>query len=143
MAEDNGKEIAKLQREISNLTDAIASGALKASPALAGRLHETEEKFASLRVRPAPRDPEQLLPRLAERSKSAIDNLERTMTTDPHRARREITEHVGAITVNTTPEEIRLKAQKGHREQAFLAATGSGTRQVVMVAGACSRLIAL
>jgi hypothetical protein len=52
------------------------------------------------------------------------------MMHDPRRARQEMIEHVGAITVNTTAEEIRLEAQKGHREQAFLAATGSGTRQV-------------
>jgi hypothetical protein len=44
----NPARISELRREIQNLTDAIATGALKVSPALAGRLTVTEGELARL-----------------------------------------------------------------------------------------------
>lgn len=132
---DNGPQIAKLEREAAALVDAIASGALKTSPAIAERLQQTEVALARLKSQPAPRDPEKLLPELAIRSRALVENLERRAWKDPRRARQEIAERVGPIRVNKTSGEIRLEAQKGHMEQMLLAATGTGGRQMVMVAG--------
>jgi hypothetical protein len=43
--------LAQLDTEIGNLTDAIASGALRASPALAARLQAAESERATLSAR--------------------------------------------------------------------------------------------
>jgi site-specific DNA recombinase len=136
-APDNRASIAKLEREVSSLVDAISNGALRTSPALAQRLQEAESAMARLKDQPAPRSAEQLLPQLAERCRSAMENLERTLAQDPNRARIELTEHVGAIRVRTTPKEVVLEARSDHVESALLAATGTGgTRQIRLVAGA-------
>lgn len=118
---DNRTHVEKLEREVASLVDAIASGALRASPALAQRLQATEAALQRLKDQPAPIDVERLLPQLAERAKAAIDGLERTLMSDPRRARMEVAEHVGPIQVVTTPTEIRLETQKGRLEAAFLA----------------------
>ena len=47
---DHGKRIAALTAEIGNLTDAIASGMLKSSPAPAQRLQAAEAELARLEV---------------------------------------------------------------------------------------------
>jgi hypothetical protein len=133
---DNAARLAELRMKVDNLADAIANGALRTSPALADRLRQTEAELELLKAQPAPRDPEQLLPEIAERSRAAIVNLERTLMGDPRRARQEIAEHVGPIQVNTTADEIRLESKSGHLEQVLLSATGTGgTRQMVVVAG--------
>jgi len=45
---DAGGEIARLQKEVSNLADAIAGGLLKSTPALAERLMAAETRLAGL-----------------------------------------------------------------------------------------------
>ncbi len=136
-ARDSRAQIAKLEREVASLVDAIASGALRASPALAQRLQVTEAALQRLKDQPAAPGVERLLPQLAERAKAAIDGLERTLMIDPRRARTELAEHVGPIQVVTTPSEIRLETQKGRFEAALLSATGTeGARQSAVVAGA-------
>ena len=47
-AADNGKAVAKLRAEVANLADAIATGALRSSPALAARLQSAERELARL-----------------------------------------------------------------------------------------------
>jgi hypothetical protein len=42
---DNSARISKLEREVASLVDAIASGALRASPALVTRLQATEAEL--------------------------------------------------------------------------------------------------
>ena len=52
------KRVAKLQREVESRVDAIASGALAASPALAARLQASEAELERLKaetVLPAPK----------------------------------------------------------------------------------------
>lgn len=111
---------------------------LRGSPAVAQRLQETEAALARLKSRPGPASVEQLVPRIVERYRAAIDGLERTLMTDPGRARTDLAEYVGPIRVTATLEEIRLDAQSGHLESVLLAATGSGgQRQSSVVAGAC------
>jgi site-specific DNA recombinase len=136
-APDNRAQMAKLEREVLRLVDAIATGALRTSPAIAQRLQETEAAVARLKAQPAPRSVAQLLPQLTERSRSAIKNLDKTLAKDPRRARLEMIEHVGPIRVRTTADEIILEARKGHLESGLLAATGTeGARQISLVAGA-------
>jgi site-specific DNA recombinase len=136
-APDNRAQTAKLEREVAALVEAIATGALRASPAIAQRLAETEATLARLKVQPVRQSIEQLLPQLAERSRFAIENLEKTLAVDPRRGRMELAEHVGPIRVRTTPEEIILEASRGHMESVLLAATGTGgARQISVVAGA-------
>lgn len=134
---DDRAQIAELEREVSTLVDAIASGALRSSPALAKRLQDTEAALTRLKAQPTAPTIEQLLPQLAERCRVAVDNLPRTLAQDPNRARLEISEHVGMIRVRVTKDEIVLESQKGHTEAAILSATGTGgTRQISLVAGA-------
>ena len=47
---DSGKRLALLEKEIANLTDAIASGALRTSSALAQRLQAAEAEVARLQA---------------------------------------------------------------------------------------------
>ena len=47
-ASDQGGRISALEAEVANLTDAIAGGMLRTSPALANRLAETERELARL-----------------------------------------------------------------------------------------------
>jgi len=59
-----------LEREVAILTDAIASGALRASTALAERLVRAEAELARLRATPGARKPpnvERALPQVIER----------------------------------------------------------------------------
>jgi len=125
-APDNRTEIAKLEREVARLVDAIASGTLGASAAIAQRLRDSEATIARLKVQPPePKKPaEQLLPGLAKRCQSALQKLEHTIMVDPRRAQMEMREHVGPIRVTATRTEIRLEAQRGHFEQTLLRAAG-------------------
>lgn len=136
-APDSKKEIVKLEKEAASLVDAVASGALTSSPGIAARLQQTETELARLRARPIARDPEKLLPALAERAREAIAGLEYTLLGDHRRARQQLLENVGQIRVSATPEEIKLEAIDGHLETVLLARTGtSGSRQKFLVAGA-------
>ncbi len=134
-APDNRAEIAKLEREVGRLVDAIASGTLGASAAIAQRLKHSEATLARLKAQPpAPnKSAEQLLPDLAKRCQLALQKLEHTIMVDPRRAQMEMREHVGPIRVTATPMEIRLEAQRGHFEQTLLRAAGCQTK---LVAGA-------
>ena len=134
-APDNRAEIAKLEREVARLVDAIASGTLGASVAIAQRLKDGEGSLARLKAQPpaAKKAAAQLLPDLAKRCQSALQNLEETIMVDPRRAQMEMREHVGPIRVTATRTEIRLEAQKGHFEQTLLRTAGCQTN---VVAGA-------
>jgi hypothetical protein len=127
----------RLEREVANLTDAIASGELRASPAIAGPLQEAESALANLTAARAMPSVEELLPQLAAKCSTALERLDQTLAKDPRRARLELAEQVGPIRVRTTPAEIVLEAQKGHMESVMLAPTGTdGPRQISLVAGA-------
>jgi len=86
-----------LEREVARLVDGIASGTLGASAAIAQRLKDSEAALARLKAQPvAPNKvAEQLLPDLAKRCRSVLQNLEQTIMIDPHRAQFEMRQHVG------------------------------------------------
>lgn len=71
---DRGKEIAKLEREIANMVDAIAAGAL--SPTLAARLEMAERELGRLKAAAsAPVTPaERMIPRLIDQYRELVDN---------------------------------------------------------------------
>jgi len=50
-APDNAARIAELQSQVENLADAIASGSLRTSPALAARLGAAEAELEELKAR--------------------------------------------------------------------------------------------
>ncbi len=132
------KRIAALRAEIANLTDAIASGVLKASPAIAERLAAAEAELARLSApRPAPVPVSAIMPRLADRCRRLVEQLE-SAPLDVERARYAIENLLGGpIIVETTETQIRFANEKGRIEAAFLRAAGlSESQQKDVVAGA-------
>lgn len=85
---DHGAAIAKLEREVSALVDAIASGVLRTSPAIAERLQVAEIELQRLADRsnssqPRPGRADTRPPGAALRCAEAIDRLEVLMARDP------------------------------------------------------------
>ena len=129
----------ELQKEITNLTDAIASGLLRTSPALAERLASAERALEELT--PAADTPDlenaaELLPQLMERFRSLAGDLGRLAEHDVVRARTEVERLVGIVSL--VPENGVLVAEinRAHVAGALLSATGARL-QMDMVAGAC------
>lgn len=133
------KRVAELEAQVANLTDAIASGALRTSPALAARLSAAEAELERLRAAAKPvglSKVERLIPQVADRFLAFVDGLSANVPPeDVDRVRAELRGLHGPITVVATPEEIRFETQKGRVEAAFLRAAGGTANNVV--AGAC------
>lgn len=129
-AADHSARIAQLKRETENLADAIASGALRASPTLAARLTAAEEELERLtRAQAAPAAPAadatRLLADLRARAARAVERLEETLAAgDVPRAREEIKQHVGTVTVEADEREIRLYSEQGVAAALLRAAAG-------------------
>jgi hypothetical protein len=97
----SAKRVAELHAEISHLTDAIAGGLLRASPALAQRLAAAEAELARLAAaaaRPAV-NLVNLPTRLTARFPRLVGDLEGFMVRDPNRARAALREITGEIEV--------------------------------------------
>ena len=129
---DHAARIAQLKAEVDNLADAVASGALRASPALAKRLATAEAELQQLESAavqapaPAKADVTRLLADLPARAGRAVDELEVTLSRgDVARAREEIRRHVGTVTVEADEREIRLYSELGNVAAALLRANGT------------------
>ena len=84
----DAKRLAQLQCEIANLTDAIAAGALRASPAIAGRLQTAEAELARLHAMKPAAKVTAMPAGIEDRWRAAVANLETVlMTHDPARSR--------------------------------------------------------
>lgn len=98
---NHGKRIAELRREVNNLTDAIATGMLKVSPALGQRLQAAESELTRLdaaqRVAPAAL----VVPDVRKRFVGMLDRLSDVLMRDPERGREELRQ--------VLEERIRLK----------------------------------
>jgi DNA invertase Pin-like site-specific DNA recombinase len=98
---NHGKRIAELRREVENLTDAIATGMLKASPALGQRLQAAESELTRLdaaqRVAPAAL----VVPDVRKRFLGMLERLGDVLMRDPERGREELRQ--------VLEERIRLK----------------------------------
>ncbi len=128
-APDNAARVAQLRAEIGNLTDAIAGGLLRASPALATRLAAAEaelERLSATRQEAPKADVTQLLADLPARARRSVERLEKTLAAgDISRARQEIRDQVGVVTMEADEREIRLYSEQGHVAAALLRAAGS------------------
>ena len=135
---DQPKAIDKAEAEVVNLTDAIANGLLKSSPALAERLQAAERELAKLKAtssQPQMGSVQKMMPRIVDQYRELVDDLAESLASvNIDRARAEMRKLVGDIQVNATPDEIRLEAREGAVEATLLRAAGE--RQVFMVAGA-------
>jgi hypothetical protein len=110
---DQGR-LRELEREVDNMVNAIASGALRGSPALAARLAAAESELSKLKE-PAPdRAPiERLIPRIGERYLATVKEL-KTAERDPQRARMALFEALEEpITLH--PENGVLVAEIAYR----------------------------
>jgi hypothetical protein len=128
---------SELQAEIANLADAIASGLLRTSPALADRLARAEQELAALQAAPAPIDASniiELLPRVLEKFRALAANLGRLARHDVVRARTEIRKLLGDVTLQRDGNVLVAEINKAHVAGALLAAAGA-RQQMVMVAG--------
>ena len=129
-------KITDLQQEISNLTDAIASGLLKHSPALAERLNRSEAELSKLTAEPVNDNSERiekLIPRLPEKYRKLVEELEETVLRDVDRGRAAIRRLLSdQIVMEPAPGGEFLRANVGLEMQ--LAALGG--QYINMVAGA-------
>lgn len=132
---DSSIEIIRLQGEISNLADAVASGLLRSSPALAERLTSAEKQLARLLIASAAQKAASnvgvILPRIAQRCEAIVERLELLMKKDLDRSRAALRDIVGD-TITLQPEGRVLRANYG-LESFPLLAQASGSP--IMVAG--------
>ncbi|MCC6197228.1 MAG: recombinase family protein, partial [Burkholderiales bacterium] len=129
------KRIAELEREAGNLADAIAQGALRASPTIAARLAAVEAELDRLR-QPAAETPAAvvaaLTPGLTDRIVrlvSALPTTIRAVSTD--RGRAEISDLIGRLDVVADAREVRFLTKKGALERAFVRLAGGQHTSVV------------
>ena len=132
---DGAPRIAQLRTQIGNLADAVASGALKASPALAERLAGAEVELAQLMTQAAIPTAKIIdFPALlATQFKKLVERLEGNLARDPHRARAALREICGEIPVFPHESGKYLVAKLGLNEMFLRAAVGS---EKFVVAGA-------
>jgi hypothetical protein len=137
--QSHAPRMKELRTQVENLADAIAQGALRASPSIAARLREAEEELSRLETQsstaPAA-DIERLIPRLAEEIERAVRELPKTLTAgNVDLARQELKGLAGSIRVVAEPTEMLLYAETGFVQAALKRAAG-GMAQTGMVAGA-------
>jgi site-specific DNA recombinase len=137
VSSDRSQELGRLRAEVANLTDAIATGALRSSPALAARMQSAERELARLEaeVSAPPRGSVvEMIPRLAGEYRSMVADLANTLTgVSVPRARAEVRKLVGEIRVEETEDAVELwKTQTA--EQALVRLAG-GSQQICLVAG--------
>jgi site-specific DNA recombinase len=132
--------LAQLRTEVENLTDAIALGALRSSPAIAQRLAKAEAEVAALEAaqRPAPRPQRavvDLRTRGAARYRRRVRELETALNRDVGRARAIVRELVGGkIPCFPNKEREHLVAHLPTGAEACFAAAAGGS-QIIMVPG--------
>ena len=126
-------QVLKVEQEVESLTEAIASGLLKFSPALAQRLQGAEEELAGLRAALARRVPEMNVQKLGTgleaRFVQLADDFERALI-DRHgeKGRQEIRSLLGQFKVEADDQEIRFYNEQGRVEAALLKCIGADAR---------------
>jgi len=148
-----GSQIKDLRERIDNLTEFIASGHTRASPAVCAKLSEHEQELARLERAQSENEaqakaPELLLADLKDRAIRAVQSLRVTLSeNDIPKSRQEIEDYVGKITVEADEQEIRLYSNKMHTVTRLLRASnapailyGSGGR-ILRLYGRASGLI--
>jgi site-specific DNA recombinase len=133
------RRLASVEEEIRNLVDAIANGALRASPAMAERLAQAEAELASLKVAAHPVktvDIERLVGRVMDRYRTMVEALERSLPeADIEQARADLRALFGSVKVVADEQEIRFEADPRATQLALLRAAGGSANNVVAGAG--------
>lgn len=127
-AQSCGPRMKELQAQIENLADAIAQGALRASPVIAERLRSAEEELARIDAqasRPTA-DVERLIPRFAEEIQRAVEALPKTLAAgNVDLARQELKGYLGSIRVVAEPTRMLLYSERSFVEAAIMRASGT------------------
>lgn len=138
------KAIDRLEGEVANLLEAVASGAFKSSPALAGRLAAAEQELARLRAAQAPKgkaaNVHKLAARMADEAREMVAALPAVLNDSRivDRARAELRNNwTGEIRIEADEEWIYFRNEQGRMEAALLRAAGGTANN--LVAGACFR----
>jgi site-specific DNA recombinase len=132
--------VASLRTEIDNLVAAIAGGALKSSPAIAARLAKAEEELAALEASaaaaPLSAPVLDLRPRIRERYRRLVRDLENSLSRrDVARARSIIKELVGwEIRVSPSEDRTHLVAFVPTGSE-VLVSQASGASKISLVPG--------
>jgi DNA invertase Pin-like site-specific DNA recombinase len=128
---DHSARVAQLKVEVGNIVEAIASGLLKASTALATRLAAAEAEIEELQraqmAASAPKGDVSLhLAGLGAMARKKLENLESTLASgDIAKSRREVRDCVGTVTIEADTHEIRLFSEMGHVAAVLLRASNS------------------
>jgi hypothetical protein len=128
--------VAQLTAEIGNITEAIATGMMRASAALGSRLKAAEDELERLERDQATEttqaiDVERVIPGLPALFGRLADDLERTLASgDIPRSRHEIKRNVGMVTVEADEREIRLLSDQGHVSAALLRSSGNNAIKI-------------
>jgi F0F1-type ATP synthase membrane subunit b/b' len=136
----DAKRIAELKAQVGNLADAIASGALKSSPALASRLAAAEAELSTMLAEAAPRELTKLdrvIPRLDDAFRALVANLPNAIKRDVDRARTTVRQYTGnSIRVVSDGVTVRFLSESSRLEATLLLAAGAGAAsQTNVVAG--------
>jgi site-specific DNA recombinase len=136
----DAKRMAELKAQVGNLADAIMSGALKASPALASRLAAAEAELSGLRAQAVPREVvklDRVIPRIDDGFRELVEDLPNAVKRDIDRARATVRQYTGnAIKVETDGKTVRFMSESMRLETSLLiAAGGSAPSQTNVVAG--------
>jgi DNA invertase Pin-like site-specific DNA recombinase len=107
---DHAKAISKAKAQVANLTDAIASGALRSSAAIAERLRAAEAELERLQAaQAAPKLPpvERLLPGLEADYRRLVGDLATSIASvNVEKARSELRRRLGAVRVDEKEDRI-------------------------------------
>ena len=128
---DNRTRIRELEREIANLADAIASGALRSSPVLAQRLQIAEAELARLQGHRYGKPAVLLVPNVRTRYLEIVASIDQVLAKDPERGREELRGILG--------ERIKLLPDESGRflwADYSLGLTALVPNAEIMVAGA-------
>jgi site-specific DNA recombinase len=123
---DRQPRIIQVSKEVQNMVDAIAGGILKPSAALAAKLATAEAELEQLRSAvEADQQPKAdigpMLANLPAMAKRAVEKLEETLAGgNVGRAREEIRDRVGTVSIEADSTEIRLYSQYGHVAETLL-----------------------
>lgn len=123
----------ELEAKVANLTDAIASGALRSSPALAAALSGAEAELASLAPLPKAQIID-LVPKLEVKLRSMLREMAMALGKNPERSREILKRLFGEIRLLRTPDGglvARLEMHPRHLLElrgAVDCASGSGGR---------------
>jgi hypothetical protein len=129
------ERLAVVEREVANLVDAVASGALRTSTAVAERLAQAEAELARLRQAARAQkitDLDRRVSRVADRYRDLVERIETVSSEeDLSLYRASLRELFGSIKVVADDWEIRFEADLRETQAALLRAAGGSANNVV------------